>query len=93
MTPVLLAVSPTTAILLSFLVLAIILVARGIKIVRQAEVMLVERLGKFHRMLTPGIKVLWPIIDKPRQVAWMSSLWPAMPPTQKIGIASILVHH
>lgn len=74
MTPVLLAVSPTTAILLSFLVLAVILVARGIKIVRQAEVMLVERLGKFHRMLTPGINVLWPIIDRPRQVAWMSSV-------------------
>ncbi len=72
MTPLLLAVDPTTAILLSFLVLAVILVARGIKIVRQAEVMMVERLGKFHRMLTPGINVLWPIIDQPRQVAWLT---------------------
>ena len=74
MTLVPLALSPTTAILLSFLVLAIILVARGVKIVRQAEIMLVERLGKFHRMLAPGLNVLWPIIDKPRQVAWMSSV-------------------
>jgi regulator of protease activity HflC (stomatin/prohibitin superfamily) len=74
MTLVPLALAPTTAILLSFLVLAIILVARGIKIVRQAEVMLVERLGKFHRMLSPGLNVLWPIIDRPRQVAWMSSV-------------------
>ena len=67
----LLAVNPGTAILLSFLALAIILVARGIKIIRQAEVMLVERLGKFHRTLTPGINVLWPIVDKPRESAWM----------------------
>jgi regulator of protease activity HflC (stomatin/prohibitin superfamily) len=72
MTEVLLALEPTTAILLSFLVLAIILVARGIKIVRQAEIMLVERLGKFHRMLNPGINVLWPFIDQPRHVAWMT---------------------
>ncbi len=72
MNPVLLAVDPTTAILLSFLVLAVVLVARGIKIVRQAEVMLVERLGKYHRMLTPGINVLWPIIDRPRQLAWLT---------------------
>jgi regulator of protease activity HflC (stomatin/prohibitin superfamily) len=73
MTPFFLAeVTPGGAIALSFLLLAIILVARGIKVVRQAEVMLVERLGKYHRTLNPGINVLWPIIDKSRQVAWMS---------------------
>src|SRR5262245_54114980 len=70
--PVLAAVTPTTAILLSFLALAIILVARGIKVVRQAEVMLVERLGKYHRTLTPGIGVLWPILDKTRDISWMT---------------------
>lgn len=71
MTPVLAALSPEMTILVSFVVLALVLVARGIKVIKQAEVMMVERLGKFHRMLQPGINVLWPIIDKPRQVTWL----------------------
>jgi regulator of protease activity HflC (stomatin/prohibitin superfamily) len=33
--------------------------------------MVVERLGKYHRMLTPGINVLVPIFDQPRQVSWL----------------------
>ncbi|RKY19951.1 MAG: SPFH/Band 7/PHB domain protein [Planctomycetota bacterium] len=69
--PLFLALAPTTVGLLLFVVLALVLVARGIKIVRQAEIMLVERLGKFHRSLEPGLNVLWPIIDKARAVSWM----------------------
>lgn len=71
MIPAVLLVGPTTVILISFAVLALVLVSRGIKIVKQAEVMMVERLGKFHRALMPGINVLWPIIDQPRKVAWL----------------------
>ncbi|MCB9899064.1 MAG: paraslipin [Planctomycetes bacterium] len=71
MTPILLAVDPKLIITSTLVVLALVLVARGIKVVQQAEVMMVERLGKFHRMLDPGINVLWPIVDKSRQVAWM----------------------
>jgi regulator of protease activity HflC (stomatin/prohibitin superfamily) len=69
--PIILAIAPETVILLSFVVLALILVARGIKIVKQAEIMLVERLGKYHRTMDPGINVLWPIIDRPRGVSWL----------------------
>ncbi len=71
MTPIILATDPQFIILSTLAVLALVLVARGIKVVQQAEVMMVERLGKFHRMMEPGINVLWPIIDKSRQVAWM----------------------
>lgn len=66
------AIGPETVILLTFVVLALVLVARGIKIIKQAELMVVERLGKFHRTMEPGINVLWPIIDRPRQVAWLT---------------------
>jgi regulator of protease activity HflC (stomatin/prohibitin superfamily) len=58
-------------VLLALLVLAVILLARGIKIIRQAEVMLVERLGKFHRTLSPGLNVVIPILDAPRVMSWI----------------------
>lgn len=73
MIPVLAQLSPTMTILLSFVALALVLVARGIKVIKQAEVMMVERLGKFHRTLQPGINVLWPVVDRPRQVTWLQS--------------------
>lgn len=65
---------PAAFILIAFALFAVVLVAKSIKIIRQAEVLLVERLGKFHRILTPGINVLMPIIDKPRPVAWLSAI-------------------
>lgn len=58
-------------VLIALLVLAVVLLARGIKIIKQAEVMLVERLGKYHRQLTPGINVLIPIVDGPRPMSWI----------------------
>ncbi len=69
--PTFLMADALTSILITLVVLALVLVARGIKVVRQAEVMLVERLGKYNATLTPGINVLMPVIDKPRPVAWL----------------------
>ena len=42
----------------------------GFKIVQQSEVIIIERLGKYSRTLTSGINVIWPIIDKPREITW-----------------------
>lgn len=42
----------------------------GFKIVQQSEVMIIERLGKYSRTLTSGINIIWPIIDKPRDITW-----------------------
>jgi len=58
-------------ILGAFVLLAVILAWKGIKIVKQAEVMLIERLGKYHRTLPPGINVIVPIMEIPRNLAWM----------------------
>ena len=48
----------------------LIFAAAGFKIVRQSEVMIIERLGKYNRTLTSGINIIWPIIDKPRDITW-----------------------
>jgi regulator of protease activity HflC (stomatin/prohibitin superfamily) len=42
----------------------------GFKIVQQAEVMVIERLGKYSRTLHSGINIIWPVIDKPREIVW-----------------------
>lgn len=51
-------------------VLVIIIIVKGFRIVRQAEVVLIERLGKFHKTLTSGVNIIIPIVDKPRKVIW-----------------------
>ena len=50
----------------AIVLVAISIVARGIRIVQQAQTMIIERLGKYHRTLSSGINLVIPIIDKPR---------------------------
>src|SRR5947199_1666582 len=49
---------------------AISIVARGIRIVQQAQTMIIERLGRYHRTLSSGVNLIIPIIDKPRAIDW-----------------------
>src|SRR5256712_2945605 len=49
---------------------AISIVARGIRIVQQAQTMIIERLGKYHRTLASGVNLVIPFIDKPRAIDW-----------------------
>jgi regulator of protease activity HflC (stomatin/prohibitin superfamily) len=53
---------------------AISIVARGIRIVQQAQTMIIERLGKYHRTLSSGINLIIPVIDKPRAIDWQQVL-------------------
>ena len=54
-----------------FIALAtLIIAAKTIKIVPQATVMLIERLGRFSRVATSGLNVIIPFLDKPRGVYW-----------------------
>jgi regulator of protease activity HflC (stomatin/prohibitin superfamily) len=43
---------------------------KTIKIVPQATVMLIERLGRFSRVASSGLNIIVPFIDKPRAVYW-----------------------
>lgn len=42
----------------------------AVYLVHQAEVIIIERFGRFDRMLTPGLHLIVPFIDAPRQVSW-----------------------
>src|SRR4051794_9047997 len=39
---------------------------KGLRIVPQAKVMVVERLGKFHHVCSSGLNILVPFLDSPR---------------------------
>ncbi len=58
-------------IALVVLVVAIVFIARTFKIVPQQNAWVVERLGKFDRTLTPGLKFIVPFIER---VAYRHSL-------------------
>ena len=44
--------------------------AKGIRIVQQAQTMIIERLGKYHRTLASGLNLIVPWLDKPRAIDW-----------------------
>lgn len=48
----------------------VIFIAQGVVVVRQAETMIIERLGKYHRTLESGLNFVIPIIDTPKAVKW-----------------------
>ncbi|TJY42446.1 SPFH/Band 7/PHB domain protein [Cohnella pontilimi] len=55
-----------TIIVIVIIALVIIFLALTIKIVPQQKVGVVERLGKFNRLLQPGVNILIPVIDHVR---------------------------
>ena len=52
---------------------AVIFVYKGVIIVKQAEVVIIERLGKFERILESGLNFIFPIIETPRPISWKIS--------------------
>jgi regulator of protease activity HflC (stomatin/prohibitin superfamily) len=69
---------PVTSALafLFFGFITIVLLVIGVKTIRivpQATVMLVERLGSFHHVANSGLNILWPFIDRPRAVYWTNT--------------------
>ncbi len=60
-------------LLLFFLFLtaaALTLAAKTVRVVPQATVMVVERLGRFRKLADSGLHVLVPFLDRPRGVTW-----------------------
>src|SRR4051812_20699345 len=55
-------------ILLVAALAALFVVTNSIKIIGQAEVMVIERLGRFHRLGRSGFNLLIPFIERPRTI-------------------------
>ncbi len=57
-------------VLFLVVLLVIILGIKGFKIIKQSETMVIERLGTYHRTLSSGVNIIWPIVEKPRTIEW-----------------------
>ncbi len=53
-------------IIVILIVVGLITAVKGVMIVEQATVKMVERLGKFHKVARSGINFIWPYLDKIR---------------------------
>lgn len=61
-------------VFLIFLGIALLTVAwKTIKIVPQSSVLLIERLGKFHRVAASGLNIIVPFFESPRAVYWTNA--------------------
>ena len=54
-------------------IVLLVIAAKTIRIVPQATVMLVERLGRFDKVANSGLNLLWPFLDRPRAVYWTNT--------------------
>mgnify|MGYP003289945836 FL=1 len=62
------------------LILLLVLLFNSIKIVREAEVYIIERLGKFHKIADAGLTIIIPFIDKVRSVVSLKEQTMDIPP-------------
>ena len=62
--------NPTLIIVIIATLFVIVFVGTGIKVIQQAQTMIVERLGKYDRTLESGISIVIPIFDKTRDIYW-----------------------
>jgi len=68
------------AFLIIFLVIILVIALKSIKIVKQAEVYVIERLGKFHKIADAGLTIIIPFIDKVRSVVSLKEQTMDIPP-------------
>lgn len=48
--------------------LCIVMISAGVKVVPQSETRVIERLGRFHSVLPPGINFIIPFVDRPKVI-------------------------
>lgn len=68
----------------SLIVIIFIIGFNSIKIVRQAEVYIIERLGRFHRVANAGLNIIIPFFDRVRAVINMRQQTMDIPPQSVI---------
>src|SRR3989449_3026702 len=54
-------------------IVLLVIAVKTIRIVPQATVMLVERLGRFDKIASGGLNILIPFLDRPRAVYWTNT--------------------
>jgi len=74
----------TLVVVVAVAIIMVVLFLVGLRQVNQAQVMVIERLGKYRRTLGPGLHVIWPVIDKARPIGWRKMLETVTPQGEKL---------
>jgi len=61
------------AVLAVVVILVVVFAARGFVIVPQATAIVIQRLGRYNRTLHSGINIIWPIVEKKKEVTWTTT--------------------
>lgn len=57
-------------VLIALVILIVSVLSKGLIIVRQAEVVIIERLGRYLSTLPSGLHLIVPVFDRPRAIHW-----------------------
>src|SRR5215208_919745 len=79
-----------TLLIIAFVVLLVL--ARTVRIVPQARAGVVERLGRFHRTLDPGLSILVPFVDRLRPLIDLREQVVSFPPQPVITEDNLTVN-
>ena len=72
--------SGTIIFFIVVLVLVLIIAFKTIKVVKQSEVYIIERLGKFHKVADAGLTIIVPFIDHVRSIVSLKQQTMDIPP-------------
>jgi regulator of protease activity HflC (stomatin/prohibitin superfamily) len=53
-----------TVVVIALFIFAVVTIAKGVRVVQQGMEWVVERLGKYHKTLEPGLHIIIPYIDR-----------------------------
>jgi regulator of protease activity HflC (stomatin/prohibitin superfamily) len=82
-----------TILLVVFVALVVLVVSRSIRIVPQARAGIVERFGRYHRTLFPGLNMVTPVVDRVLMpLVDMRERVVAFPPQPVITRDNLVVH-
>ena len=81
----------TIVIVLVIVIFVVTILSKSIRIVPQAYAGVVERLGRYHKTLQPGLNLLWPVIDRLRPFVDMREQVVSFPPQPVITEDNLVV--
>lgn len=73
-------------------VLAVVILVRSVRIIPQARAAVVERLGRYHRTLDAGLRLLVPFVDRVRHMADLREQVVSFPPQPVITEDNLVVN-
>ncbi|MCU1550454.1 MAG: hypothetical protein JWR36_1014 [Glaciihabitans sp.] len=78
-------------VIVIIVIFVLVVIFRAVRIVPQATAGIVERLGKYHKTLTPGLNILVPFVDRMRPLIDMREQVVSFPPQPVITEDNLVV--